>query len=223
MILPFSGMSFAATDDVKEQKINELGNAFGDLYLQYIEEYDPKAKSDLKRQMDVLVKQLEEYGITYTEKWERNKAYWAEKSSEYIDKEIKLSTSGNLLPSAFASADPYFYAGYAYGCWWVLTCHDWNSNAIQLGEGDIGTRTVYLASDYAWSEGAYRVTGSGLAVNFIYSGKLMDNSLTKQSVSDTAYSIFYNKNVVIETFGDRFDYPEEGWNYTIQLRVTNIE
>lgn len=74
MVLPFSAMAFGEpsnTEDVRKTKINELGNAFGTEYLKWIEEDNPKAKSMIKKQMDILVLQLEKYGITYTEKYKK--------------------------------------------------------------------------------------------------------------------------------------------------------
>ena len=208
--------------EAKFSMIVTLGNSFGEKYLLWIEEDNPKAKQSLKRQMDNLVIQLEEFGITYTEKYQQNKAYWAEKSSRHVGSENIQPVENNLLPSALAAADPYFYTGYAHDCWWILTCFEWNDDGIQLGENESGTRNVSLVSDHSWSEGFYKVTGSGLHVDFNFLSKLKHGSTIKQTVSGSDSATFFYTTVHTAGIGQTYSNPQGSWHYSIQYSVTNI-
>lgn len=128
----------------------------------------------------------------------------------------------NLLPSAFATADPFFYTGYAYDCWWILTCFEWNGAGIQLGVNQSGTRTVSLLSDHAWSEGFYKVTGSGLHVDFNFVSKLKHGSTVKQIVSGSDGTSFFHDTEHNSGIGQTYSNPEDPWHYSIQYSVTNI-
>ena len=209
MILPFSGMQFA---DAEEQttKINKLGNAFEEKYLKWIQTDDPKVKQSLKIQMDSIVEQLEEYGITYTTKYLQNKSYWIEQSSKDI---------GQITINA---ANPFFYAGYGYGCWWILTCPQWDDNPVQLGEGDVGNRLVYLKEDHTWTEGWIKVTGSQLAVEYNFVSKLMDETTIKQTISGSDGTIFLYDSIHVKEIGTEFDNPKKDWFYDIQYSITSI-
>ncbi len=229
MVLPFSTINMAdavpsdVNDGVSEKEtIDRLGDAFGEKYLLWIEEDNPKAKQGLKRQMDNLVGQLEEFGITYTEKYQQNKAYWAEKSSRHVGSESIQPVENNLLPSALAAADPFFYIGYAHDCWWILTCFEWNDDGMQLGENESGTKSVSLVSNHAWSEGFYKVTGSGLHVDFNFLSKLKHGSTIKQTVSGSDGATFFYDSVHAEGIGQTYSNPQSSWHYSIQYSVTNI-
>jgi len=211
MILPFSGISTATAEESETSKINKLGNSFERKYLKWIETDNPKAKQNLKKQMDFTVEQLEEYGITYTENYLQNKSYWIEQSSKDIGQGVTLS-----------STDPLFYAGYGYGCWWILTCSQWDNNPVQLGNGDVGNRLVYLKEDHSWTEGWIKVTGSQLAVEYNFVSKLMDNTTIKQTVSGSDGIIFLYDSIHVKAIGQNYDNPKNGWFYDIQYSVMSI-
>ena len=174
--------------------------------------------------MDEYVVQLEEYGITYTEKYLLNKAYWAEKSSAHIGVvNDDVSTGNNILPKAFAYTNPTFYTGYAHNCWWILTCFEWNDNGVQIGENENGIRTKGLISDHDWSEGYYKVTGNNIYVQFNFVAKLKDSSQIYQTVVDSDSAIFFNKKKNhVAGIGETYDNPQDAWHYWIQFAVTNI-
>lgn len=221
VLISFVTYKAVYADVDREERIDTLGNAFEKVYLQYLEEDNPKAKSSLKKQMDGFVTQLEEYGITYTEKWKQNKAYWGEKSSKHIG-QIDAPIENNLIPSASAAANPYFYTGYAHDCWVILTCHEWNSNGVQLGENQVGTRSKTLVSNHSWSEGEYKVTGSGLHVYFNFVSKLKSGSTVKQTVVGSDGTSFFFDTEHVATIGQSYSNPQSGWYYEIQYSVTDI-
>lgn len=223
MLLPFyvSGDSFADID--RKQKIERLGDKFEKEYLKYQSEDHPKAKSNHKAKMDVVVRHLEKYGITYTEKWQNNKEYWAQKSSEHLDDDLPLAAQENILPAARTYSDPWFRSGVAYECWWVLTCHEWSSSPAQIAEGSSGIDTVGLEEDCDWSEGAWRVTGGNYVVDFNFISKLKDGSITKNSVNGNDVAHLINNSVSVGSDGDRYtNNPQDDWHYSIQYAITNI-
>ena len=202
MILLFSGMSNSTfAEDDRKQKINKLGTVFEKVYLKYIDEDNPKAKAGLKKAMDNIVKDLEEYGVTYTEKWETDKKYWGEKSSKHIG-EAGFTTLGNLLPVANAYTNPYFYAGAYYECWWILACPTWNNSGVQLGVNQSGTKVVELVEDSDWSEAMFKVTGSGIIVDYNTVSKLKDDSTIKDTQTSFENAYIINHSVSIDYSDD---------------------
>ena len=146
MIIPISSMVFARSskgiEDAHKKHINKPRNTFGAQYQKWIKEDNPKSKQMIKEYMNTLVGKLEKFGITYTEKYEKDPGYWGEISSRHLDEKY---FENNLLPLAHVVSDPYFRIGYAYGCWWILACHEWNNDAMQIGEdsSDIDTSRHY--------------------------------------------------------------------------------
>ena len=126
------------------------------------------------------------------------------------------------MPSAYAAADPYFYTGYFHDCWWILACPEWNNAGVQLGEYDVGTRTIGLVSDHSWSEAHYKVTGSGLHVEFNFEAKLKDGSTAKQTVYDSDSAIFFYDTVYTAKATPKYYDSKDSWEYSIQYSVTNI-
>ncbi len=224
MVLSFSIINIDATtnDQPDKTKIDKLGSTFEKKYFKWIDEDNLKTKQGLKKQMDVLVSQLEEFGITYTEKYQQDKAYWAKVSAKHIGQENTMVDEGDFIPSAYAVANPYFYTGYAHDCWWILTCWEWNDNGVQLGENQTGIRNISLVANHAWSEGFYKVTGSGLHVDFNFVSKLKQGSTTKQTVTDSDGTSFFHDAQHNAGIGQSFNNPKNSWKYSIQYSVTNI-
>ncbi|MCE2507312.1 MAG: hypothetical protein J4F36_12775 [Nitrosopumilaceae archaeon] len=103
-----------------------------------------------------------------------------------------------------------------------MTCFEWNNNGIQLGDGQTGTRTVSLVSDHSWSEGYYKVTGSGLHVDFNFVSKLKHGSAVKQTVVGSDSTSFFQDTTHSAGIGQSYNNPKDPWHYSIQYSVTNI-
>ena len=115
------------------------------------------------------------------------------------------------------------YAGAAYECWWVLTCHVWSTSPVQIDEGQSKTDTVYMVEDSDWSEAAFKVTGTGMLIDYNFVAKLKEGNTIRdtQVGSDNAHLI--NNAEAYDYSDDRYDSATDGnWKYVTQFAVINI-